>query len=77
MMMYGETFYGLHTTVEKNKSQKRLPLETKNIQNHENRRLGLIEIQIDLKNLCMSFTGVEVLGYNQILSVEVMFKRNS
>ena len=25
------------------KSQKRLPLETKNTQNHENRRLGLIE----------------------------------
>ena len=30
-------------TVEKNKSQKGLPLETKNTQNHENRRLGLIE----------------------------------
>ena len=26
-----------------NKSQKGLPLETKNTQNHENRRLGLIE----------------------------------
>ena len=28
---------------KKNKSQKGLPLETKNTQNHENRRLGLIE----------------------------------
>ena len=27
----------------KNKSKKRLPLETKNTQNHENRRLGLTE----------------------------------
>ena len=27
----------------KNKSQRGLPLETKNTQNHENRRLGLIE----------------------------------
>ena len=30
-------------TVESNKSQKGLSLETKNTQNHENRRLGLIE----------------------------------
>ena len=29
--------------IEEDKSQKRLPLETKNTQNHENRRLGLIE----------------------------------
>ena len=29
--------------VEYNKSQKGLPLETKNTQNYENRRLGLIE----------------------------------
>ena len=33
----------LPATVEKNKSQKGLPLETKNTQYHENRRLGLIE----------------------------------
>ena len=32
---------GLHDDL--NKSKKGLPLETKNIQNHENRRLGLIE----------------------------------
>ena len=30
-------------TVEYNNSQKGLPLETKNTQNHENHRLGLIE----------------------------------
>ena len=36
--------YGMTpATVELNKSQKGLPLETKNTQNHENRRLGLIE----------------------------------
>ena len=29
--------------VKQNKSQKGLPLETKNTHNHENRRLGLIE----------------------------------
>ena len=33
-----------------NKSQKGLPLETKNPQNHENRRLGLIELQIVVIN---------------------------
>ena len=29
-----------------NKSKKGLPFETKNTQNHENRRFGLIELQI-------------------------------
>ena len=47
-MVYGETFYGRHTAqhqLQQSKLQvkKGLPLEKKNTQNHENRRLGLIE----------------------------------
>ena len=42
----GDVFWPLQgttpATLEKNKSQKGLPLEIKNTQNHDNRRLGLI-----------------------------------
>ena len=41
MMMYEETFYDT-TPATIDKSQNGLPLETKNTQNHESRRLGLI-----------------------------------
>ena len=34
--------FSLELQIYPNKSQKGLPLETKNTQNHENRRLGLI-----------------------------------